>query len=288
MTHLPEEAEIAAAAMQPVDTAIVKIVDEQSGPSKGIKRPRHDLVTEQNNGHTLHVMEDLTPRSASPHSANDTSFPAEIQFYDDNCHEEYEWVRLPKKRGYDLYHVMHAMRGTPEDRDDLDCPLTATKHDGTEVTLWANLDTGADANIINLSTVKELLGSAASQRIRSGSDREYATAGGNQFRPKHSVDLDFVAGVSRNQFRKVRFEIYEDKDLEESGKDGFPDVILGLEFLRENSMVMIDLEYCHGADPALPVLAKRAKEEGNGDVAGPLAPIKYPPRPPVVRGGVRR
>jgi len=273
---------IASPTQQSIEMPTVTAQDEQCGPSRGIKRPRPDPGCEDTIGLTLHVHEDLTPRSVSPHSAKDACFPDEIRYYDDNCHEEYEWVRLPKKRAYELYHVLHAMHGSPEDRDDLDAPLTATKHDGTKVTMWANLDTGADANIINLSTVKELLGPAAAQRIRIGSDREFATAGGNQFRPRHSVDLDFVAGVSKNEFKKVRFEIYEDLDLAHSGSDGFPDIILGIEFLRENSMVMIDLEYCHGADPALPVLAKRAKEE-DGDVTGPLAPVKYVPRPPVRR-----
>lgn len=71
-------------------------------------------------------------------------------------------------------------------------------------------------------------------------------------------------------------------DPKTSNSDGVPNVLLGLPFLQDNSMLMIDLEYCHDADPELPVLADKEENEnrsGSGPLVVKLTKTPGPKRP---------
>lgn len=233
-------------------------VQSISMDSKGVKRSRIDMETDSNNGSLTPLHETLTPRiSRCP-----TPLPAQdIEFFDDECHEEFEWVRLPKKRNFDLFKVA---RWAPEERNSAELPLTARRHhDGQDVVLWAKMDTAADANAINRSTLEALLGDSAKKSLRTitlDGDRTFAQIGNNHFDATHYVVLDFWAGVSKRKFEAVKFILVDD-DWQDPNGDGIPNVLLGWPFLREQSMVMMDFEYHHYPDSAFPVIAERAENE---------------------------
>lgn len=226
----------------------------QTAAPKGTKRQRVDERPEPTNGASHSIYESLTPRATSRCPAPNGF----LEFYNDDCHEEYEWIRLPKKRDYDLFK---APRLRPEDRNNAQVPLTAIRYDdGAKVTMWAKMDTGAGASTINRSTLEALLGSAAHTRQRPMTTKEIHMLGEQHINVTHSVHLDFEAGISKRKFEKVNFLVIPDK-VEESSIDGVNNVILSYDFLRENSMLMIDLEYCDDADESLPVIADRAENE---------------------------
>ncbi|KAK5682523.1 hypothetical protein LTS10_005651 [Elasticomyces elasticus] len=240
-------------------------------PSKGIKRSRVEFE-ETSTVDTTHSVHPTPSPDATPDSS--------LNYFEDDCHNEYEFIRVPKKRNYDIFRVQ---RREPSDRDKAELPLTATKPDGTRVTMWAKLDTGADANTINQSTLEALLGhDIAHQRMRSMTAAEFNMIGDAHFQATHSVDLDFVAGVSKKLFSKVNFIVIPD-NAARADLDGVPNVLLGLEFLQRESMLMIDIEYCHDAEEGLPVIADKPENECEG-AAGILPIVKVKP----VKGFVRR
>ena len=246
-----------------------------SGPeTKGTKRTRTEYESETPKDSAKPVHELLVPRATSRGATPDPHpHETDIDFFDDKEHEEYEWVRLPKKRDYDLYR---ALKRRPEERDvdDAELPLTAIRHeDGAEVTLWAKMDTGSDTNWIHHSTLQALFGDSLHRHMRHMTkEEEFNLVGANHFDVRHCIKLDFYAGHSKKLFEKVHFVVFDD-DAKESSVDGIPNVLLGMPFLREHSMIQIDLEYCHGPNPDLPVLAKRAEDEKGGH-AGPLPVVK--------------
>ncbi|KAK4542024.1 hypothetical protein LTR36_007224 [Oleoguttula mirabilis] len=252
------------------------IADTLEPRSNGTKRSRTEYEADTSNGNSHSVHEVQTPdtlRSRCP--TPDVS----LHYFEDDCHEEYEFIRVPKKRDYDIFRVAHR---EPADRDQAELPLTATKPSGAQVTMWAKLDTGADVNTINLSTLEALLGEAlAHKRMRTMTARQFDLIGDNHFDAKHSVDLDFVAGKSKKAFHKVNFIVIPD-NAETADTDGVPNVLLGLPFLQESHMLMIDVEYCCDAEEGLPVIAKKAEEESANSFGG-ILPVKLKPQQGFVR-----
>lgn len=215
------------------------------------------------------LREILTPvtgsRSSTPHpGASEQDLPV----YEDG-HSEFEWVRIPKERDYDLFKVA---RQQPHERDSADLPLVVRREvDGeeVEVTMWAKMDTGADCNVINRSTVAAIFGKKIDKHLRTltiADQGDFTLVGNNKFRATHSTTLSFRAGISNKHFDSVRFIVIPDDWADPNG-DGVPNVILGYPFLRDNSMMMIDLDYHQDADPALEVVAERADEEMAGSRA---------------------
>ena len=223
----------------------------------------------------------LTPRNRSPQpSIRSDAEPPELDWYDDNDHDEFEWIKLPKQRDFDVFRVP---RHSPEKRNTANVPLIAKRHDGKDVVMWAKMDTGADANIINASTLVALLGDQAKTLLRplTMQNEEFHILGDNRIEVTQYVNLSFQAGRSKRQFDKVRFMVVADQP-EKSAKDGVPNVILGLETLQEHSMIMIDLDYHVEAELGLEVIAERAEHEAA--TIRTIGPIKkYPQTPGVVR-----
>lgn len=149
-------------------------------------------------GHDGH----LTPRPRSPHQAKRSqSSEFELEWFDDTCHEEYEWVRLPKVRDWD---ILSFLKHSPEQRNTANTPLTARRHDGKEVVMWAKMDTGADVNTINESTLSALLGDTAFNWKKPLSEspdlkdfHDLNLIGDQHFEPTHYVELSFHAGKNR-------------------------------------------------------------------------------------------
>lgn len=236
------------------------------------------------NGHHARIsVPKSSPRASTPDPHHPQNREMDIHVYDDKSNDDYEWIRLPKHREYDLFRVA---RYKPEDRNKAALPLIATRHaDGQEVTMWAKMDTGADLNLMNRSTLEALLGDDTDRLVQSntfGEAKEFETMGHGSFETMKHVKLDFTAGSSKRSFRNVRFEIVPD-EWEDSNGDGVPNVILSYQFLRENSMMMMDFEYHCDADPALPVIAQRAEDENPSPRQARILVTKYPQRPGMVK-----
>ena len=243
------------------------------------KRSRLEYDQDTLSEHAGSHYEHLTPRAVSICSTPD----GKLEFYDDDCHEEYEWIRLPKKRNYDLFQ---AARLKPEDRNKAQVPLTVARPDESKVTMWAKLDTGGGANTINSSTVTAIFGASARAHMRAMTALDISLLPGvQQLQVTHSVDLKFIAGKSRKTFERVNFLVVPDV-VEQSSRDGVPNVILGYEFLKTNDMLMIDLDYCYDADPELEVIADKAENE-NGSALS-ILPSGVQVRGLTSRPGVKR
>jgi hypothetical protein len=219
-----------------------------------------------------------TPRvSPSPRSVTPTAegrFLAErgITFHDDEADDNYEYIRLPKKRDFDITTAAHS---EPTARTTSNLPLVATRlPDKAQVTLWAKLDTGADVNVINRSTIKSLLGDNAKTAIHplTVAERDFVMLGDTRLHPTHYVLLTFHAGRSKTIFEKEKFYLVDDT-WGDSDTDGVPNVVLGWSFLLKNHVVLIDFEYHLDADPALEVIASKAEDENPGFRS--LGPIIY-------------
>ncbi|KAK5126091.1 hypothetical protein LTR85_011446 [Meristemomyces frigidus] len=248
---------------------------ELAGEVRGTKRPRIEHEVETANDSPRYTHELLTPRATSRGTTPDVINVNEIEYYDDRCHEDVEWIRLPKRRDYDVFRVT---RRKPEDRDvnKAEMALTAVRHDKQEVTLWAKMDTGSDTNTINRSTLELLLGAEnIDKHMFTMTEEGFNLIGGQTFGAKNCVKLDFWAGQSKKKFEKVYF-IVLDVDERTENTDGVPNVLLGWPFLEEHSMLQIDVEYCYEADRSLPVLAERGEDEMGGH-AGPLPIVKIRP-----------
>ncbi|KAK3112793.1 hypothetical protein LTR53_010563 [Teratosphaeriaceae sp. CCFEE 6253] len=114
-------------------------------------------------------------------------------------------------------------------------------------------------------------------------EEQFNMIGDTHFDANHSVDLDFVAGVSKKLFSKVNFIVIPD-NAATANTDGVPNVLLGLSFLQQESMLMIDVEYCHGAEEGLPVIAGKPTDESEGAL-GILPIVKLKPVKGTVRPG---
>ena len=262
--------ESVTSAPQPVHPLpSVEMLDPQDASEhRGTKRKCLELDRNPSKSPALH--ETLTPQVDSRYSTPDSLLhhngvrDQDIEFFKDECHDNYEWIRVPKKRDFDLFKVA---RREPEDRDSAELPLVARRlHDGKDVTMWAKMDTGADANAINRSTLEALLGDSMEKFQRSitlDESKDFTLLGDNHFKATHYVVLDLYAGRSKTKFEKVRFVVIPD-DWQDPNGDGIPNVILGYPFLREKSMVMIDVEYHHDADSELEVIADKAENEKAG------------------------
>ena len=211
----------------------------------------------------ISAIKSTTPREMTPDPFEPTNPRKAITFYDDHDDEAFEWIRIPKIREYDLFRVA---RHAPEDRNKAAMPLVAVRDDGQHVTMWAKMDTGADANLINQSTLAALLGLEYRRNLAPNTmneAKEYVSMGNNKVATFHHVKLSFTAGLSSRKFENVRFEVVAD-DWENPNGDGIPNVVLGLGFIEDHNMMMIDLEYHCDADPKLPVIAQRAEDEAPG------------------------
>lgn len=190
---------------------------------------------------------------------------------------------MPKVRDYDLLKVP---RKNPCERDTADLPLVLRPiADDKEVTMWAKMDTGAACNVINRSTVNEIFGEETEKRLRTitiAERGEFSLVGNNNFQATQYTVLSFRAGRSDRQFDTVRFIVIQDDCFDSKG-DGAPNVILGWPFLKESSMMMIDVEYRQEADPKLEVIAERAdkeKTDANGILITTYAQTRGVVRPP--------
>lgn len=208
----------------------------------------------------------LTPvtgsRSTTP---NPTPSEQDLDLYSDG-HSDYDWVRLPKTREYDLFKLPR--RQSPAARDSAELPLVVRREsDGKDVTMWAKMDTGADCNAINLSTIAAIFGAKNTDKhlrtLTLADQGDFGLVGNNKFRATHYTVVSFHAGRANRFFDHVRFIVIPDSWQNPNG-DGVPNVILGWPFLKEKSMVMIDLDYHLDADPELEVVAERAEMEKEG------------------------
>ena len=156
----------------------------------------------------------LTPRARSPHDVERMRTSGfELEWFDDACHEEYEWLRLPKKRDWD---ILSFLKHTPEQRNTANTPLTIPRHDGKDVVMWAKMDTGADVNIINESTLSALFGHTAPNWKKPLKDNPELSGfanlgliGDQHFEPTDYVELTFRAGTSRCEcLRTLKYEIH--------------------------------------------------------------------------------
>lgn len=150
------------------------------------------------------------------------------------------------------------------------------------------MDTGADANTINESTLAALLGEhvdSLKQALDAQGSQNFNLIGDNNFKPTHYVELSFHAGKSNKQFNDIRFIVVPD-DAVKASQDGVPNLILGLPTLRKYSMVMMDLDYHMEAEAGLEVIAGKAEEEHTGyQSIGSI--VMRPPRPGVKKPGPR-
>ncbi|KAH9825922.1 hypothetical protein Tdes44962_MAKER03845 [Teratosphaeria destructans] len=237
---------------------------------RGTKRTRLNQDTESRM--STPQQELLTPRALTPDLL--THPESRIEYFDDSNHPEYEWIRLPKQRGYNLYRVNHDAGSAAF---EMWMPLTAVDHEGRRVTMWAKMDSGSDPNLIELSTLERLLGANCKQRLRAMTQSErdqYNLISGAQFIAKHSVDLDFEAGFARKRFERVNFIVVE-QSARLADHDGVPNVLLGSPFLQDHSMLHKGLEYCHAAASDQDVIAPKAEEEVGGR-GGPLPIVRVP------------
>lgn len=267
-----------------VEAPLPEVTQPAEEKTRGIKRK---LSISDTPSPSLHEV--LTPvtgsRASTPHPG---ASEQDLEIFSDG-HSEYEWVRLPKERTYDLFKVA---RQKPSERDSAEMPLVVRREiDGEEVTMWAKMDTGADCNVINRSTVSAIFGSGKQldrhlRTLTLADQGDFSLVGNNKFRATHYTVLTFRAGAHSKTFSTVRFIVIPD-DWSDPNGDGVPNVILGYPFLRANSMMMIDLDYHQDADPELEVVAERAQVEKEGSRAILLkvyASTKGVPRP----SGVKR
>ncbi|TKA34278.1 hypothetical protein B0A50_00258 [Salinomyces thailandicus] len=227
------------------------------------------------------VHDSLNPRLAS----RSTTPASALAYYDDAQDPTHEYVRLPKRRNYDLFKVP---RADPIERNAANVALTSLRYNGERVALYAKMDTGSDINLINRSTLEQLYGPTTRTRLRRMPREDFALLGENFFSATHSVDLTFTAGRANKEFNDMNFVVVQD-DPELSAQDGLPNVVLGWPTLKEHSMVMIDFDLHAPVDAKLPLLAAEAEEENAGTEQRSILTTKYPPRPaPMPPKGVKR
>jgi hypothetical protein len=182
----------------------------------------------------------LLPRSVTPTAEGRFLAERGITFHDDEADDNYEYIRLPKKRDFDIITAAHS---DPTARTTSNLPLIATRYpDKAQVTLWAKLDTGADVNVINRSTIKSLLGDKFRSAIHplTVDERDFVMLGDTRLHPTHYVLLTFQAGRSKTTFEKEKFYVVHDT-WGDSDTDGVPNVVLGWTFLLKNHVVLIDV-----------------------------------------------
>lgn len=144
----------------------------------------------------------LRPRAHSPNGYDRLhTSEFELEWYDDDSQDAFEWVRLPKRRDWD---ILSFLKHSPAQRNTANTPLTARRYDGKEVVMWAKMDTGADVNTINESTLSALFGETSSNWKQPLSESpelrgftNLSLIGDQHFEPTHFVELSFHAGSSR-------------------------------------------------------------------------------------------
>jgi hypothetical protein len=208
-----------------------------NGTTTAKKRKADQLDTPATNTPTLTTpCASPTPRrSVTPNAEGRFLAERGITFHNDDTDDEYEYIRLPKKRDFDIVTVAH---NDPNERTTSNLPLVATRHpDKAQVTLWAKVDTGADVNVINRSTIKSLLGDKARTAIHplTVAERDFVMLGDTRLHPTHYVLLTFQAGRSKTTFEKEKFYVVDDT-WGDSNADGVPNVVLGWTFLMKNSL----------------------------------------------------
>lgn len=112
--------------------------------TQGLKRRR----TNNDTAISMKVRRSFHP-SPTPSLASD-----DLENFEDDSDAEFEYIHTPKKHDWDIFRVPCQ---EPKDRDRTEAPFIATNHDGERVVMWAQMDYGAGANVINRSTVIGLL-----------------------------------------------------------------------------------------------------------------------------------
>ena len=145
-------------------------------------------------------------------------------------------------------------------------PLIATKQDGTKVTLWAKMDTGADKNFISPSLIARM---GRTSELKEHNGDLIHEIDGNLFPTKHVIRLNFFAGLSNQPFSQMFF-IVDPKagahqvdptgcaDLPNESTD-IPDILLGEPFFKDSHALLIDPNFENQANPDYEVLASLPK-----------------------------
>ncbi len=146
-------------------------------------------------------------------------------------------------------------------------PLIASKRDGTKVTIWAKMDTGADKNFISPSLIAKL-GRDTEVKMHDGGTIHEIDGKGSHV--THSIIVDFFAGLSNQPFSQ-EFYVIGSKTLSDNidpaecastGKSSategivhLPDILLGGPFLKDSHALVTDPDFENPANPEYQVLA---------------------------------
>ncbi|KKY17186.1 hypothetical protein UCRPC4_g05679 [Phaeomoniella chlamydospora] len=162
------------------------------------------------------------------------------------------------KHEYEYYQVR---KGHPKERDPLWFPVvTEYPAKNSYANLWVKMDTGADVNLIAMGTVVDL---GVVDQIRPWSPvdgKNIEEIGGNKFSICGCITLSFYAGHARRPF-KAEFLIPTDKEGIDNKTDGLPDVLVGWDFLINNHLLMVDVDYHNDVDDEYETLAVHTCEE---------------------------
>lgn len=173
------------------------------------------------------------------------------------------------------YEAVGMKKGNPQDRNPTEMPLIVTNSTGKAKVLWAQMDTGADMNIIAEKLVAKLGFSRLIEPVSPTSGTTEATdIGGKSIDIDRKISITFTAGRKNIICKDVEFRIPR-QDVVDTDQDGLPDVLLGLPELLKYHMITVDPDFCNEPEEGLEILAKRAIDETNRPVWF-LMPTKWP------------
>ena len=147
-------------------------------------------------------------------------------------------------------------------------PLIANKVDGTRVTLWAKMDTGADRNLISPALVSRLGRDGEVETRDGGLIHEID---GKTFEIRHFIRLEFLAGLSNQSFAETFYVIDAKAETSPAGSADsrnasnenakqdilqLPDILLGGPFLKHSHALVIDPDFENPVNPEYEVLAE--------------------------------
>lgn len=207
----------------------------------------------------LHTKKGSSEAAIHSNPSSPSSKKPLLETEDDDSDSDYETVKI--------------LKGDPSLRNPSELPIIVKHADtGERKVLWAKMDTGADVNVIATKVVERLglLSNITTSHL------ELQEIGGNDVRINRKVTLSFWAGRKNVYCEDVEFLIpVETKDTD---TDGLPDVVLGLPELRERHMITIDPDFCNDPEEGLEVIAKRARDEIQGELPKAIfLGTKYPP-----------
>ena len=162
------------------------------------------------------------------------------------------------KQEYEYYQVR---KGDPSDRDPLWFPVvTRYPKRNSFANLWVKMDTGADINLIGMTTVSDLGLVDKIQPYSPVDGKDIEEIGGNKFTICGMITMEFIAGSRRRPFT-ADFLIPDDRPGVDSHTDGLPDVLVGWRFILDNHLLMVDVDYHNDEDPAYDTLSVHVRDE---------------------------